>query len=49
MFKRIMLFVITNLAIVFVLSIVLSLLGVGRILDARGVGLDISNLVVFAA
>ncbi|MCU0577515.1 MAG: protease HtpX [Desulfobacterota bacterium] len=31
------------------LSIVLSLLGVGRILDARGVGLDISNLVVFAA
>jgi heat shock protein HtpX len=49
MFKRIMLFVITNLAIVFVLSIVLSLLGVGRILDERGVGLDISNLVVFAA
>ncbi len=49
MFKRIMLFVVTNLAIVFVLSVVLSLLGVGRILDARGVGLDISNLVVFAA
>jgi heat shock protein HtpX len=49
MFKRIMLFVITNLAIVFVLSIVLSLLGVGRILDEQGVGLDISNLVVFAA
>ena len=49
MFKRIMLFVITNLAIVFVLSIVLHLLGVGRILDEKGIGLDISNLVVFAA
>lgn len=49
MIKRVMLFVITNLAIVFVLSIVLHLLGVGRILDERGVGLDISNLVVFAA
>ncbi len=49
MLKRVMLFVITNLAIVFVLSIVLHLLGVGRILDERGVGLDISNLVVFAA
>ncbi len=49
MFKRVMLFVITNLAIVFVLSIVLHLLGVGRILDEKGIGLDISNLVVFAA
>lgn len=49
MMKRVVLFVITNLAIVFVLSIVLSLLGVGRILDEQGVGLDLYNLTVFAA
>ncbi len=49
MFKRIMLFIVTNLAIVFVLGIVLSLLGVGRILDQQGVGLDLTNLIAFAA
>lgn len=49
MFKRVMLFIITNLAIVFILSIVLSLLGVDRILDQQGVGLDLRSLVVFAA
>ncbi len=47
MFKRIILFLITNLAIVFVLSIVLNLLGVGPILDQQG--LNLTNLVVFAA
>jgi heat shock protein HtpX len=47
--KRVLLFVITNLAIVFILSIVLSLLGVNRILDEQGVGLDMYNLLVFAA
>jgi len=49
MFKRVMLFLITNLAIVFVLGIVLNLLGVGRILDEQGLGLDLTNLIVFAA
>lgn len=49
MMKRVVLFVITNLAIVFVLSIVLNLLGVGRILDEQGVGLNLYNLTVFAA
>jgi len=49
MFKRVTLFILTNLAIIFVLSIVLSLLGVGRILDEQGVGLDLYNLIVFAA
>ena len=34
--KRIFLFVITNLAILLVLSITLRILGVDRILDARG-------------
>lgn len=47
MFKRIALFVITNLAIVFVLSIVLNLLGVGPMLTQQG--LDLTSLVVFAA
>lgn len=47
--KRVMLFVITNLAIVLVLGIVLSLFGVGRILDEQGVGLDLYNLLVFAS
>jgi heat shock protein HtpX len=47
MFKRIALFVITNLAIVFVLSIVLNLLGVGPMLDQQG--LNLTSLVVFAA
>ena len=49
MFKRVALFLITNLAIIFVLSIVLSLLGVDRILDEQGAGLDLGNLMVFAA
>lgn len=49
MFKRIALFIITNLAIIFVLSVVLSLLGIDRILDEQGIGLDLGNLIVFAA
>ncbi len=49
MFKRVGLFILTNLAIIFILSIVLSLLGVGRILDEQGVGLNMYNLLVFAA
>ncbi|MFU8819204.1 MAG: protease HtpX [Desulfurivibrio sp.] len=49
MFKRVGLFILTNLAIVLVLSVVLSLLGVGRILDESGVGLDMRNLIIFAA
>jgi heat shock protein HtpX len=47
MFKRITLFLITNLAIVFVLSIVLNLLGVGPMLDQQG--LNLTSLIIFAA
>ena len=47
--KRIFLFLATNLAIVVVLSITLRLLGVERILDEQGVGLNINNLLVFSA
>jgi len=47
MFKRITLFLITNLAIIFVLSIVLKLLGIGPMLDQQG--LNPANLIAFAA
>ncbi len=47
--KRVVLFLATNIAILVVLSIVLSLLGVGRILDEQGVGLNLYNLLIFAA
>ena len=47
--KRVFLFLATNLAIVVVLSITLRLLGVERILDEQGVGLNLSALLTFAA
>jgi len=47
--KRIALFLATNLAIIVVLGITLRLLGVERILDERGVGLDYQALLIFAA
>lgn len=47
--KRVLLFLATNLAIIVVLSITLRLLGVERILDAQGVGLDLNALLMFAA
>ena len=45
--KRIFYFLLTNLAIVFVLSITMQLLGVGRYLDSNG--LNLQNLLIFAA
>ncbi len=47
--KRVFLFLATNIAIIFVLSITLRLLGVERILDEQGVGLDLGSLLAFAA
>lgn len=47
--KRVLLFLVTNIAVILVLSIVLNLLGVDRILDESGVGLNMYNLLVFAA
>jgi heat shock protein HtpX len=47
--KRVMLFIVTNLAVILILSIVLRVLGVDRILDERGVGLNMNNLLTFAA
>ena len=47
--KRVVLFIATNIAILIVLSITLSLLGIEGILDERGVDLDLGNLLVFCA
>ncbi len=47
--KRIALFLMTNLAIIVVLSITLRLLGVERILDEQGVGLDLNSLLIFSS
>ena len=49
MFKRVALFIATNLAIVLVLSIVLRLLGVDSILDEQQVGINYEALLVFSA
>lgn len=46
--KRIFLFIITNLAILLVLSITLRILGVDRILDAQDGGLDFNSLLIMA-
>lgn len=47
--KRVLLFLGTNIAVILVLSVVLSLLGVDRILDEQGVGLNLQHLLIFAA
>ncbi len=47
--KRITLFLMTNLAIIVVLSITLRLLGVERILDEQNAGLDLNSLLIFSA
>jgi heat shock protein HtpX len=47
--KRIFLLVATNIAILFVLSITLRLLGVDRILDEQGTGLNLNALLIFSA
>jgi heat shock protein HtpX len=49
MFKRIALFLATNLAVILVLSIVLRLLGVDRILDEAGTGLNYEALLIMSA
>jgi len=47
--KRIFLFLATNLAIIFVLSIALQLLGFEGYLDEQGVDLNINSLLLFSA
>ena len=47
--KRIVLFLATNIAIMLVLGIVLRLLGVDRILDEQGIGIDFKALLIMSA
>src|SRR3954471_22923978 len=47
--KRILLFLITNIAVLLVLSVTLRLLGGDRILNAEGTGIDYNSLLIFAA
>lgn len=49
MIKRIALFLITNIAILVLLSVTMRLFGIDRYLDASGGGLNLSALLVFAA
>ena len=49
MFKRIGLFLITNLAILIVLSTTMRLLGFESLMDRQGINLDLNALLVFAA
>ena len=46
---RIFLFLATNIAIMVVISIVFSLLGLSGTLDAQGLGLDLNALLVMSA
>jgi heat shock protein HtpX len=46
---RILLFLATNLAIILVASVTLSLLGVGSSLQANGIDLDLANLLIICA
>ncbi len=48
MLKRVALFLATNLAVILVLSVVLRLLGVDRVLDESGSGLDYQALLILS-
>lgn len=47
--KRIFLFLLTNLAVMLVLSIIISVFGIGNVLDEAGVGLDLGALLLLSA
>ena len=47
--KRVFLFLLTNLAIMLVLGIVISGLGLGQVLDEQGIDLDLQALLVLSA
>jgi len=49
MFKRVGLFLVTNIAIIFILNITMRLLGFDSFLDKQGVDLNLNALLVFAA
>jgi heat shock protein HtpX len=47
--KRIFLFLLTNIAIMLVITIIINIFGLGKILDAQGVDLDLNSLLMFSA
>ncbi len=47
--KRIVLFLITNIAVLAVISILFSVFGVGQVLDENGVDLDLGALLIYSA
>jgi heat shock protein HtpX len=47
--KRIMLFLMTNIAVLALLAVTMQLLGIQGILDEQGVNLDLGSLLVFSA
>ena len=47
--KRIFLFLITNIAIMLVITIIINVFGLGQILDAQGIDLDLTSLLMLSA
>ena len=47
--KRVFLFLLTNLAIMLVLGVVISVFGLGQVLDEQGIDLDLQALLVLSA
>lgn len=47
--KRILLFLLTNLAVILVISVIFSVFGIGNVLDEQGVDLDLPALLIYSA
>ncbi len=47
--KRIFLFLVTNIAIMLVLGIIITVFGLGNVLDEQGIGLDLGSLLILSA
>jgi len=46
---RILLFLLTNIAVIVVISIIFSVFGIGNVLDEQGIDLDLGSLLVYSA
>lgn len=46
---RIALFLLTNLAVILVISVIFQVFGIGQVLDEQGVDLDLASLLVYSA
>ena len=46
---RILLFLVTNIAVMAVISVLFSVFGVGQVLDANGIDLDLGKLLIYSA